>query len=55
MDAGHQRLEMAAAMGRTDTRALEIVRRYDTHRVVVLPRRRNVERTTARSAEIGAG
>lgn len=41
------RPKMEAAVARTGTRALEIVRRCDRHRFVVLPKRWIVERTLA--------
>jgi transposase len=44
-DAGYQGPKMAAAMMRTGAWALEIVRRCDRHRFVVLPKRWIVERT----------
>jgi transposase len=46
-DAGYQGPKMAAAMARTGTWSLEIVRRCDRHRFVVLPKRWIVERTIA--------
>ncbi len=44
-DAGYQRSKMAAAVARTGTWKMEIVRRCDRHRFVVLPKRWIVERT----------
>jgi transposase len=44
-DAGCQGPKMAAAMARTGAQALEIVRRCDRHRLVVLPKRWIIERT----------
>jgi transposase len=44
-DAGYQGPKMTAAMARTGTWQLEIVRRCDRHRFVVLPKRWIVERT----------
>jgi transposase len=46
-DAGYQGPKMAAAMARTGTWTLEIVRRCDRQRFVVLPKRWIVERTLA--------
>ena len=46
-DAGYQGPKMRAAVARTGTWALEIVRRCDRHRFVVLPKRWIVERTLA--------
>ncbi len=46
-DAGYQGPKMAATVARTGTWALEIVRRCDQHRFVVLPKRWIVERTLA--------
>ncbi|TDH60594.1 hypothetical protein E2C06_21380 [Dankookia rubra] len=46
-DAGYQGPKMAAAMARTGTWSLQIVRRCDRHRLVVLPKRRIAERTIA--------
>ena len=46
-DAGYQGPKMAAAVARTGTWSLEIVRRCDRHRFVVLPKRWIVERTLA--------
>lgn len=46
-DAGYQGRKMEAAVARTGTWALEIVRRCDRHRFVVLPKRWIVERTLA--------
>ena len=46
-DAGYQGPKMEAAVARTGTWALEIVRRCDRHRFVVLPKRWIVERTLA--------
>ncbi|WP_431272187.1 IS5 family transposase [Dankookia sp. P2] len=44
-DAGYQGPKMAAAVARTGTWKMEIVRRCDRHRFVVLPKRWIVERT----------
>jgi transposase len=44
-DAGYRGPKMAAAVARTGTWTLEIVRRCDRHRFVVLPKRWIVERT----------
>lgn len=44
-DAGYQGPKMAAAVARTGTWKIEIVRRCDRHRFVVLPKRWIVERT----------
>jgi transposase len=44
-DAGYQGPKMTAAMARTGSWTLEIVRRCGRHRFVVLPRRWIVERT----------
>jgi transposase len=44
-DAGYQGPKMAAAVRRTGSWTLEIVRRCDRHRFVVLPKRWIVERT----------
>ncbi len=44
-DAGYQGPKMAAAVARTGTWTMEIVRRCDRHRFVVLPKRWIVERT----------
>jgi putative transposase len=44
-DAGYQGRKMAASMARTGTWALQIVRRCDRHRFVVLPKRWIVTRT----------
>ena len=44
-DAGYQGSKMAAAVARTGTWKIEIVRRCDRHRFVVLPKRWIVERT----------
>jgi transposase len=44
-DAGYQGPKMAAAVARTGTWKMEIVRRCDRHRFVVLPKRWLVERT----------
>ena len=44
-DAGYQGPRMRAAVARTGAWALEIVRRCDKHRFVVLPKRWIVERT----------
>jgi len=46
-DAGYQGPKMAAAVARTGTWTLEIVRRCDRHRFVVLPKRWIAERTLA--------
>ena len=46
-DAGYQGQNMAAAVSRTGTWVLQIVRRCDRHRFVVLPKRWIVERTLA--------
>ena len=46
-DAGYQGPKMAAAVQRTGTWKIEIVRRCDRHRFVVLPKRWIVERTIA--------
>ncbi len=46
-DAGYQGPKMAAAVRRTGTWTLEIVRRCDRHRFVVLPKRWIVERSLA--------
>ena len=46
-DAGYQGPKMTAAVARTGTWTLEIVRRCDRHRFVVLPKRWIVERTLA--------
>ncbi|GGC70051.1 hypothetical protein GCM10011504_54840 [Siccirubricoccus deserti] len=46
-DAGYQGPKMAAAVGRTGPWILEILRRCDRHRFVVLPKRWIVERTLA--------
>jgi transposase len=46
-DAGYQGPKMAAAVRRCGTWRMEIVRRCDRHRFVVLPKRRIVERTLA--------
>jgi transposase len=46
-DAGYQGPKMAAAVARTGTWKIEIVRRCDRHRFVVLPKRWIVERTLA--------
>ena len=46
-DAGYQGPKMEAAVARTGTWTLEIVRRCDRHRFVVLPKRWIVERTLA--------
>jgi putative transposase len=46
-DAGYQGPKMAATVARTGTWTLEIVRRCDRHRFVVLPKRWIVERTLA--------
>jgi transposase len=46
-DAGYQGPKMAATVAATGTWTLEIVRRCDRHRFVVLPRRWIVERTLA--------
>ena len=44
-DAGYQGPRMAAAVARTGCWTIEIVRRCDKHRFVVLPKRWIVERT----------
>ena len=44
-DAGYQGPKMRAALARTGAWTLEIVRRCDKHRFVVLPKRWIVERT----------
>ncbi|WP_368416543.1 transposase [Falsiroseomonas sp.] len=44
-DAGHQGPKMAAAVARPGRWKIEIVRRCDKHRFVVLPKRWVVERT----------
>lgn len=44
-DAGYQGPKMAAAVARTGTWTMEIVRRCDRHKFVVLPKRWIVERT----------
>ncbi len=46
-DAGYQGRKMEAAIARTGTWTLQIVRRSDRHRFVVLPKRWIVERTLA--------
>jgi transposase len=46
-DAGYQGPKVAAAVARTGAWTLEIVRRCDRHRFVVLPKRWIVERTLA--------
>ena len=46
-DAGYQGRKMRAAIARTGTWMLQIVRRCDRHRFVVLPKRWIVERTLA--------
>lgn len=46
-DAGYQGQKMKAAMAETGTWRLEIVKRCDLHRFVVLPKRWVVERTLA--------
>jgi len=46
-DAGYQGPKMEAAVARSGTWTLEIVRRCDRHRFVVLPKRWIVERTLA--------
>ena len=46
-DAGYQGRKMKATVARTGTWVLEIVRRCDQHRFVVLPKRWIVERTLA--------
>ena len=46
-DAGYQGRMMEAAVARTGTWTLQIVRRCDRHRFVVLPKRWIVERTLA--------
>ena len=46
-DAGYQGCKMEAVVARTGAWVLEIVRRCDRHRFVVLPKRWTVERTLA--------
>ena len=46
-DAGYQGRKMETVVARTGTWVLEIVRRCDQHRFVVLPKRWIVERTLA--------
>ena len=46
-DAGYQGRKMEAVVARTGSWVLEIVRRCDRHRFVVLPKRWIVERTLA--------
>jgi transposase len=46
-DAGYQGRKMEAALARTGTWSLQIVRRCDQHRFVVLPKSWIVERTLA--------
>ena len=46
-DAGHQGPKMRATVARTGRWTLEIVRRCDRHRFVVLPKRWIAERTLA--------
>ena len=46
-DAGYQGAKTAAAIARTGTWTLEIVKRNELHRFVVLPKRWIVERTLA--------
>lgn len=46
-DGGYQGPKMAAAVARTGTWSLQIVRRSDLHKFVVLPLRWRVERTFA--------
>ena len=46
-DAGYQGAKMAASVARTGRWTLEIVRRCDRHRFVVLPKRWIVERSLA--------
>jgi transposase len=46
-DAGYQGPKMASAVARTGTWKIEIVKRTDAHRFVVLPKRWIVERTFA--------
>ena len=46
-DAGYQGRKMEAVVARTGAWALEIVRRCDRHRFVVLPKRWIIERTLA--------
>ncbi len=46
-DAGYQGRKMEAAIAPTGTWVLQIVRRCDRHRFVVLPKRWIVERTLA--------
>ena len=50
-DAGYQGRKMEAAVARTGTWELQIVRRCDHHRFVVLPKRWIVERTLPGSAD----
>jgi transposase len=46
-DAGYQGAKTAAAVAKTGTWSLEIVKRSELHRFVVLPKRWIVERTLA--------
>jgi transposase len=46
-DAGYQGPKAAAAIAKTGTWTLEIVKRHELHRFVVLPKRWIVERTLA--------
>jgi transposase len=46
-DAGYQGRKMEAALARTGAWTLQIVRRCDRHRFVVLPKRWIIERTLA--------
>lgn len=46
-DAGYQGPKTAAAIAKTGTWALEIVKRHELHRFVILPKRWIVERTLA--------
>jgi transposase len=46
-DAGYQGPQLAAAVAKTGTWTLEIVKRNELHRFVVLPKRWIVERTLA--------
>jgi transposase len=46
-DAGYQGSQLAAAVAKTGTWTLEIVKRNELHRFVVLPKRWIVERTLA--------
>jgi transposase len=47
VDAGYQGAKTTAAIAKTRSRKLEIVKRNEPHRFVVLPRRRIVHRTRA--------